>query len=48
MGSAKECVIKACDEVCGYKKNRKCNVNMSWWNSGLKDEIRKKKEAHKK
>ena len=46
-GSFKECVLKACDEVCGYRKNMKCNVNMWWWNSGVKDEIQKKKEAYK-
>ena len=46
-GSPKEGVLKACDEVCGYKENRKCNVNMRWWNSGVKDEIQKKKEAYK-
>ena len=46
-GSFRESVLKACDEVCGYKKNRKCNVNMYWWwNSGAKDEIQKKKEAY--
>ena len=26
-GSVKEGRLKACDEVRGYKKNRKCNVN---------------------
>ena len=26
----KESVPKACDEVCRYKKNRKCTVN-TWW-----------------
>ena len=35
-------VIKACNEVCGYKKNRKCNVNTWWWNCGVKDEKEKK------
>ena len=25
-GSSKECEQKACDEVCGYKKNRKQSV----------------------
>ena len=38
-GSFKESVLKACDEVCGYKKNRKCNANTQWLNSGVKDEI---------
>ena len=46
-GSFKEGVLKVCNEVCGYKKNRKCNVNMWWWNSGAKDEIQKKQEAYK-
>ena len=23
-------LLKACNEVCGYKKNRTCNVN-TWW-----------------
>ena len=35
------------DEVCGYKKNKKCNVNTWWLNSGVMDEIQKKKEAYK-
>ena len=26
-------VLLACDEVCEYKKNWKCNVNTWWWNS---------------
>ena len=42
-GSFRESELKACDEVCGYKKNWKCNVNTWWWNSGVKDEIKKKK-----
>ena len=46
-GSFKEGVLKACDEVCGYKKNMTYNINMWWWNSGAKDEIKKKKEAYK-
>ena len=41
LGSFKEGVLKACDEVCGYKKNRNCNVNTWRWNSGVKDEIKK-------
>ena len=44
--SNKEGVPKACDEVCGYKKYRKCNVNTWWWNSGVEDEIQRKKEAY--
>ena len=40
-------VLKACDEVRGYKKNRKCNVDMCWWNSGVKNETQKKKDAYK-
>ena len=40
-------MLKACDDVCGYKKKRKCNVNTWWWNSGAKDEIQKKKIAYK-
>ena len=27
------------------RKNRKGNVCMWWWNSGIKDEVEKKKEA---
>ena len=46
-GCLKEGVLKACDEVCGYMKNRKCNVNTWWWNSGAKDEIQQKIEAYK-
>ena len=37
-------VPKACSEVCGCKKNRKC---MWWWNNGVKDEIQKGKKAYK-
>ena len=40
-------LLTACNEVCGYKKNRKCNVNMWWWNCGVKDEIQKKETAYK-
>ena len=46
MGSLNEGVPKACDEVSGYKKNRKCNVSTWWWNSGAKDEKQRKKEAY--
>ena len=46
-GSFKVGVLKACNDVCGYKKNRKCNVNRWWRNSGVEDEIQKKKEAYK-
>ena len=28
-------------------KKRKCNVNTWWWNSWVKDDIQKKKEAYK-
>ena len=41
-GSFKVGVLKACDDVCGYRKNRKCNVNMLCWDSGVKDEIQQK------
>ena len=34
-------------EACTYRKNRKCSVNTCWWNSGVKVEIQKKKEAYK-
>ena len=37
----------ACNKVCGYKKNRKCNVNTHLWNSGVKVEIQKEKKAYK-
>ena len=40
-------VLRACDEVCGYKKNWKCNANTWWWNSAEKDEIQWKKDAYK-
>ena len=40
-------VLKACDEVCAYKKYRKCNVNMWWRNSEAKDEIQKRKNIKK-
>ena len=36
-------MLRACDEVCGFKKNRKCNVSTWWWNSEVEDEIQKKK-----
>ena len=45
-GSFKEGVLRACDEVCGYEKSRKCNVDMWWWNSGVKDEIQMKNETY--
>ena len=45
-GSFKECVLEACDEVCGYMKNRKCNVDTWWWNSAVKDEIQERKKKH--
>ena len=44
----KEGMLRACDEVCEFKKNRICNAKTWWWNSGVKDEILKKKEAFKK
>ena len=47
-GSFSKGVPKTCDEVCGYEKNRKCNENMWWWNSGVKDDIQEKKEAYNK
>ena len=33
-GSVKEGALKACDEVCGQKKNRKSNVSTWSWKSG--------------
>ena len=42
-GSFEEGVLKAGDDVCGYKKKRKCNEDTWWWNSGVEDEIQKKK-----
>ena len=47
-GSFKESVLKICNEVCGYKKNWNCNVDMCWWNSGVTDEIQQKKKHIKK
>ena len=44
--SFKENVLKASNDVFGNKKKRKCNANMWWWNSGVEDEIQKKKEAY--
>ena len=44
-GSSKEGVLKAYNEIYGYKQNMKCNVNTWWWNSGTKDEIQKKKRS---
>ena len=38
-------VQMACVEVCGYKKNKKCNVNTWWCNSGAKDEIQNKNKS---
>ena len=46
-GCFKEGVLKACDKLCGYKKNTKCNVNTWCWNIGVMDEIQKNKEAYK-
>ena len=40
-------VLSDCDEVCGYKTKGKCNVNTWWWNSRVKNEIKKSKEAYK-
>ena len=40
-------MLRACDDVCGYRKNRKCNIDMLCWDSGVKDEIQKKNEAYK-
>ena len=40
-------MLKACDEVHRHIKIRKCNVNMRWWNSGIKDEIQKKNVSYK-
>ena len=45
--SFKEGVLKTCDEVCGYKKNGKCNVHTWWWNSGAKDKIQNRNEESK-
>ena len=45
-GSFKEGFLKACNEACGYKENRKCNVNTWWWYSGAKNKIQMSKEAH--
>ena len=36
--------LMACDQVCGYAKNRQCNVNTWWWNSGVKDDIQGEKK----
>ena len=38
--------LRACEEVCGYNKNRKCNVNTGWWNSGLREEIQQQQVAY--
>ena len=46
-GYFKESVLMASNEVCGHKKNRKCNVDTWWWNSGAEDEIQKKRETYK-
>ena len=43
----KQGVLKACNEICGYKKNRQCNVNMWYWNSWVKGAIQRKKAAYK-
>ena len=47
-GSFEESVLMSCDEVCGYKKSRKCNVNTWWWNSWVKDEKQNKNKHIKK
>ena len=41
-GSSKESVLLACDEVCGHKKNRECNVDTWWWNSWVTGEMQKR------
>ena len=45
-GCIKKSVIKVCDELCVHNEKRKCNVNMCWGNSGVKDQIQMKKEAY--
>ena len=47
-GYIKESVLRACDDVCGYEKNRKCNVSTWWWNSGVKMKFKSKKKYIKK
>ena len=47
LRSFEKYVQKAYNEVCGYKKNRKCSEGTWWWNSGVKNEIQRKEEAHK-
>ena len=40
-------MLKACDELSEYTKNRKCNADTWWWNSWVKDEIQKKEVEYK-
>ena len=44
----KEGVLKACNEVCGKKKERRDQGNTWWWNEDMKEAIARMKDAHKK
>ena len=45
--TARDGVLKACDELCGKKKSRRDQGDMWWWNEEIKDIITRKKAAFK-
>ena len=47
MGNFKDVVIKACDEVCGKKMERRSKGDTWWWNEDAKEAVSMKKDAHK-
>ena len=47
MGSYKNGVLKACDELCGKAKARGDRGSTWWWNEQVKDAIDRKKKAFK-
>ena len=47
-GTFKEGVLRDSEEVFGYKKNSKCNVNTWCWNSGAKDEMQQRRSMKEK
>ena len=46
-GHFKDGILKACDEVCWMKRERRSKGDIWWWNEEVKEEVSKKKGAHK-
>ena len=40
-------MLKACDEVCGKKKEKRDQGDTWWWNEDAKKAIARKKDADK-